>query len=430
MGPIKVTRLKTIVLSAFAANPTMSSETGIGWSFIRATALSAATRDARVIAVMNKRSQAPVEQQLRAEGLSHVVEAIGIDMPVYLKFLKDPRLTRIEYVVWWLLARNVMKKLEIERNVVLAHHVTFATEVFPTPITAFSSKVLKVWGPIGSAGDPNVYRVKPITRGIRKEAATQVVRDAIASFPASFFGRRVDLVIAQNSAVADTFERKGIRTRVFPNVVLKPELRDAIRDARASRDSSREGTDHGLRILCVGHLVPRKRFDLSISVLSVPALSEAHVEILGKPLEGVSDTLPDLARALGVSDRVTFSGKLPRDQVLAAMANADVLFHPSGREGASGVIGEATAVGIPIVCFAETGASSVLIESGSSGIAIGASPHLSIVEIANALVTAATMPRISASLWTEDRFQQFCGELLDEALAQQPRNPSLKPKSP
>jgi glycosyltransferase involved in cell wall biosynthesis len=394
----------------------MSSETGIGWSFIRATALNAEFHGAKVVAVMNKRSQGPIEHQLKQEGLDDIVEAIGIDMPPFLRFLKDPRLTRLEYVIWWLMARKVMRRLESDCDVVLAHHVTFATEVFPTPITVFSNRVFKVWGPIGSAGDPEVYRVKPLAPGVRKEAVTQVLRDLVASVPASYFGKRVDLVIAQNQAVAEVFMKRHIRTRVFPNVVLKPELRDAVDAARIARESTNEDGSSQIKILCVGHLVPRKRFDLAIAALTDPLLKGAHLQVLGKPLEGVPDVLPSIAESFGVADRVTFSGKLPRDQVLAAMSNSDVLFHPSGREGASGVIGEATSVGIPIVCFADTGASSVLLESGASGIALRASPGLSITTIASAVVDASRMSRSGTSVWTEERFQSFCADLYAEAL--------------
>jgi len=410
-------RDKTIVLSAFAANPNMSSETGIGWSFIRATALNARKHDAKVVVVMNQRSVDPVNAQLKLEGLDGIVEAIGIDMPRSLRVLKDPRLTRFEYVVWWRLAMRVMKSLERNRNVVLAHHVTFATEVFPTPIAAFSKAVFKVWGPVGSAGDPEVYKVRPRARGIAKEAFTQTVRDAVAKLPAGYFGRRVDLVLTQNDAVSELFDKLGVRNRVFPNVILKPELEDAIKASRAQASGGPNGSRTGLRILSVGHLVPRKRFDLGLAVLLEPSMSEATYRILGKPLEGVADSLPELARTLGVADRVTFSGKVTRDQVLAAMFDADVLFHPSGREGASGVIGEATAVGIPVLCFANTGASSVLAASGASGEAITASADLPMSEIADAVLRVSTLPRTASSLWTQDRFQALCAELLAEAAA-------------
>ncbi|MEC5151138.1 glycosyltransferase [Cryobacterium sp. GrIS_2_6] len=409
-------RAKTIVISAFAANPAMSSETGIGWSFIKVTAQLAMERGLDVVVVMNLRSKGPVDAQLQAEGLDGVVETIGIDMPPGLRVLKKPQLTRFEYVVWWMLAGRVMRSLEASRPVFLAHHVTFATEVFPTPITAFSRRVFKVWGPIGSAGDSAVYKVKPLAMGVRREALTQALRDRIALLPAKAFGRRVDLVVAQNQAVGKIFERLGVRARVFPNVILKPELERAIDAARRLRSDAEDQPSQALRILSVGHLVPRKRFDLGLQALTHPLLENAHYELLGKPLEGVADSLPALAAELGVSDRVVFRGKLPRDQVLAAMATSDVFFHPSGREGASGVIGEATAIGIPVVCFANTGASSVLEEAGTSGVMIPATADLSVSTIAEALLEAARLPRAHTTLWTEARFKNFMQELIAEGM--------------
>ena len=404
----------TIAISAFAANPKMSSETGIGWSFIRTTAQNAVVRNAKVVAVTNLRSAEAIRKQLVSEGLGDVVETIGLDMPKFLKFLKDPRLTRLEYILWWMLARRVFQRLEKERHLVLAHHVTFATEIFPTPITAVSKAVYKVWGPVGSAGDPAVYQVRPLMRGIRSQRVGQAFRDLIAAIPARHFGRRVHLVLAQNEAVAEMFKRKRVPARVFPNVVLKPELQGAIDQAR-SRQVLR-GEDSPLKILSVGHLIPRKRFDLGLALLTEECLAGARYELLGRPLEGVRDDLPRRARELGVADRVCFGGKLSRDQVLAAMANSDVLLHPSGREGASGVIGEATAVGIPVVCFANTGAASVLEASGSSGVIVQAKVDLSLTELAGAVLRAASMERRPSLEWTEDRFRSMCAELYDAAV--------------
>jgi glycosyltransferase involved in cell wall biosynthesis len=53
------------------------------------------------------------------------------------------------------------------------------------------------------------------------------------------------------------------------------------------------------------------------------------------------------ARSLGA--KVTFVGRLPREEVLAWMGASDVLLHPSAAEAAPTVIREARALGVPVV---------------------------------------------------------------------------------
>lgn len=61
------------------------------------------------------------------------------------------------------------------------------------------------------------------------------------------------------------------------------------------------------------------------------------------------------ARALGVADRVTFHGRLPREAVEALYASHDVFVFPSFREPAGGVLYEAMRHGLPVVTAARGG---------------------------------------------------------------------------
>ncbi|MBY4036024.1 glycosyltransferase [Rhodococcus fascians] len=402
-----------IIISAFAANPDMSSETGIGWLFIKVASEIADKSDSSVYAFMNMRSAIRVQTELDRLGISSVIP-MGIGMPKALAFLeRNPQLTRLEYLVWCTLARREMKKLSKLCDIFLAQHVTFATEMLPTPITALPPSAYRVWGPVGASGNSSVYDIEPISKLSKNERRLQLIRDRLALRAGRSFSNNVDLVLAQNDSVKELFSGFGKAVMTFPNVVIKDELQNEINELPLSGPRATGG--RGLRLIAVGHLIPRKRFEIAISAMQDARMEGCTLTILGSPLPGTESYLPELVSELGLADRVIFAGKLPRPDVLKHMNESDVLVHPSAREGASGVVGEATAVGIPVVCFDKTGASSVLDASGASGRTVAAE-SCNASAFVDAVIDASKLPRIRSTVWTEGRFKSLLEDLFAEAV--------------
>ena len=98
-------------------------------------------------------------------------------------------------------------------------------------------------------------------------------------------------------------------------------------------------------LLSVGLLDPRKAHDLIIRAL--PMLPDVDLLIAGTGPE--KRNLEQLARALGVSDRVTFLGPLPQTELKTYYNAADALVLASSREGWANVLLEAMACGTPVV---------------------------------------------------------------------------------
>ena len=98
-------------------------------------------------------------------------------------------------------------------------------------------------------------------------------------------------------------------------------------------------------LLSVGLLDPRKAHDLIIKAL--PALPDVDLLIAGIGPE--KKNLEQLARDLGVSDRVTLLGPLPQTELKTYYNAADALVLASSREGWANVLLEAMACGTPVV---------------------------------------------------------------------------------
>ncbi len=122
--------------------------------------------------------------------------------------------------------------------------------------------------------------------------------------------------------------------------------------ATSDTSAERSGRRDALVVAFLGRLVHFKRVDrLLEAVASISSDCNVHVLVIGGgPLEA---ELSELARRLGVSDRVTFLGVRPDAAFL--LRQADVLVQPSQDEPFGLAIAEACAVGVLPIAFADGG---------------------------------------------------------------------------
>lgn len=138
-------------------------------------------------------------------------------------------------------------------------------------------------------------------------------------------------------------DRLRSASRVEPAPI---DLPDVGREAARVREELAMKPAEPLAV-CVGRLVPEKRYDLALAGLA-HAAPHVRLAIVGDGPERAR--LTAMAAATGV--RATSTGALPRREALAWIAAADVLVHPSAHEGAPTVVREARALGTHVVACA------------------------------------------------------------------------------
>ncbi len=113
----------------------------------------------------------------------------------------------------------------------------------------------------------------------------------------------------------------------------------------ASRRPERGRRRQGRNIVATGRLAAQKNY---ATLLRATALMPGvHVSIIGTgPDEGL---LKDLARDLGIADRVSFLGHRPREETLTLLSAGDVFVQPSLFEGHSLALIEAAKLKLPLV---------------------------------------------------------------------------------
>ncbi|MHA7818862.1 MAG: glycosyltransferase [Erythrobacter sp.] len=123
-------------------------------------------------------------------------------------------------------------------------------------------------------------------------------------------------------------------------------------------------------LACVGALIERKGQDVAIAAL--PHIEGARLILVGKGED--EPHLRDLARDLGLADRVHFAGSLDHDMLPLVLSASDVMALPTSNEGLANAWVEALACGTPVVTC-DVGGARELIASNTAGRLVERTPE-------------------------------------------------------
>jgi glycosyltransferase involved in cell wall biosynthesis len=166
--------------------------------------------------------------------------------------------------------------------------------------------------------------------------------------------RCADRVLAVSEALRGAMEQGGLVSQgtmeLMPNVV----------DEEAFGLPPRSRPSECFRFVAVGRLVRGKAIDRLLRVFAAgfPRNPRVGLDIVGDGPERLR--LEELARQLGLAERVRFRGGLAHREVRDALWRAHALVHPSDVETFGVVAIEAMATGIPVVAFAHGALAEVV----------------------------------------------------------------------
>jgi glycosyltransferase involved in cell wall biosynthesis len=159
---------------------------------------------------------------------------------------------------------------------------------------------------------------------------------------ARFAFSRAARVLPVSRTLQSAIERYGIRARfsVVPNVVDTDLFKPATEPQR--RDGAR-------RLATVGSLVPIKGFDHLLRAMALlrSERDDWRLFIVGEGPE--RQALTGLAETLGLSDRVTFLGQVPKPELAELLRSVDLFVVSSLVETFSAAAAEALASGVPVL---------------------------------------------------------------------------------
>lgn len=245
--------------------------------------------------------------------------------------------------------RWLRRELAAGRSFDVAHQATPVAARYPTPLAGLGVPYLV--GPLGgSLASPE---------GFRADEGTA---------PWWMNLRAVDRFRLRH----DPFLRRGL-TDAAVVLGIAPYVRELLDDVPLRRfevmyetgltdlppEVDRTGRTGTVRLLFVGRLVRTKGARDAVRAMAELRDLDVHLDVVGTGPDGA--TCETEAMQLGVADRVTFHGRLPRVEVDEFYRRADVFVFPSYREAGGNVQYEAMAWGLPLVVGARGGTEAAVV---------------------------------------------------------------------
>jgi glycosyltransferase involved in cell wall biosynthesis len=349
-----------ILISAYRCAPHRGSEPGAGWNWSLA---AAAENDVWVLTREKNRIEIEAELELRPNSRLRVVY---VELPAWgLRLKKGERGIRYfsYYALWQYAALRRARRLHDKVRFDLVHHVTFGNMWLPALASFIEAPF--VLGPVG--GGPRVplqlFPELGVVGAVREVArlGLQVVSRFNPLTRATW--RRAKLIIVQNQ------ETRNALPRIHrPRVVIRPHtsLSETGPPSTGTTTTAAEKEERGPIAVLAGRLVPWKGGTLALRAIA--RTSEWSLTIIGDGPD--RKRLITLVGKLNLNDRVTFIPWLSQAELWEAMLQADALLLPSLRDDAPFVVGEAQALGLPVVAFDQAGPRELALFTGSTVITV------------------------------------------------------------
>ena len=231
----------------------------------------------------------------------------------------------------------------------IAHQIMPQAVRYPTPLRHFP--IPYVIGPLGGALDtPAAFRADggptPLFTRLRALDTLRLRHDP--GLRASY--SRAALVLGVAPYMRDVLAPVPLR-RFAPMLELGIDT--------LAPPIQRNPPADGLRLLHVGRAVRTKGLRDAIRALShLPDLPAVTLTSAGDGPDLAACRA--LAKNLGLAERITFLGHIPRDRVETLYAHHDLFVFPSFREPAGGVLYEAMRWGLPILTVARGGPDHIV----------------------------------------------------------------------
>ena len=367
---------RRVLASAYACEPGLGSEAGIGWNWTRQIA-----RRHDCWLITRENNVARIEERAAAEGLD-ALRVVGFDLPYWMRAWKRKSRGAVAYFYLWQRALGrVAERLDREvGGFDVVHHLTFASSWIPSGLAELDRPF--VWGPVGQHPRIPDRFLAPRDLSLRgAEWAKDAVRRGLTAFDPSVQRtiERADRILSLSRVFGELVEARH-RHKLRPMLAAGIEPRP-LPDGRFTRGA-------GFRVLFAGRLVDLKGVHLALEAFAHLARrhSACTFELCGSgPL---ATALAARVRELGLEDRVTLLGNLPHDDALARMQAADVFLFPSF-EGAGMVVPEAMAAGCPVVCLDFGGPGEMTGEDRGRRVPLEDTPAATARALGEALVRLA-----------------------------------------
>lgn len=332
-----------IFVSAYACEPGLGSEIGVGWHWVLEM-----SKHFKLWVLTRESNRGTIEPWIAAHPEFAGIHFLYFDLPKWARFWKKGmRGVRTYYNIWQYCTNRIVKRTMRENDIKIFHHLTYGNVLWK--VSSYGSKQFFVWGPVGGLETIPAEYSRHYTR--KSRIIEWVRRTAIKTLPANIGFRkrcrRADLILCKTEITRDLIPAKyRDKSVLFTDVAVD----------RMTQTANAAQQDNGtIEYITVGRLDAWRGFDLVIESFARAVANDKrmHLTIVGKGSDKAR--LAGLAERLGLKEQVTFTGKVAMDEYYRLIANADVVVNASLKEGAVTVSFDTMAMGKPLICLDTTG---------------------------------------------------------------------------
>jgi len=409
-----------ILVSAIACHPEYGSESAVGWK--------------SVLAISRGHQVHVLTHSENKEGIRHYVQKYKLSNPTFSFFgeggpYHENRLIAraqswLRYLAWTRESISRAQALMRTELFDLVHHVTYSTYRVASPLWRLGLPF--IFGPVGGGEKLPWIAARSMSCGQRLQEAGRVLADFSTRFSPGLRRtiKNASVLIASNSATADTFASLGARRsqlQVLPVVFFNNKQIELLR----AKERAGICRDNHLELFSSGMLEGRK--GLGIALHAVHMARSAGLSLrLTIPSRGPEfNYLRQLSSRLGINDIVRFPDPLPRDEYWAELLASDVYMAPSLRDNCPATLLEAMLCRcVPVV--ADCNGPGEIVSGRIGELIRPASLETMASEIANRLLTLARNHQelrkkadaasdYVANTFTEERYLRVIDHAYNEA---------------
>jgi glycosyltransferase involved in cell wall biosynthesis len=381
--------LKTVLISAYTCCPNRGSEPGNGWNWLMGYIQNGYT----VHCVTSDRYVQEIKkycEENKTEGL-HFYFSTSFYSSFILKipFIGD----YLHYYVWLVKARPFIKKLVRVNSFTHAHHVTYSSIKFGTPLYNLDMKV--VLGPLGGGELPDKSLKKYLGGSYYFEAFKYAMADFLSIINPTVASsiKNADCILVSNE-IAATIIRKYSSAPVVK--MFDAGLSDIFLTDYIQRD-----LNGVINILWIGSILPRKGLNLAIEAIAhLPKEMNFHFYIVGSgPLKNRSEKV---IVDHNLQDKTSFVGKVPYNQLKTIFEKSHLLLFPSIIDSCPMQVFEAMAYSLPVVTLNHQGMKEQVSEETGRKIEVNEFsdyPELLAKEVLALVQEKESYQRLSYNAW-------------------------------
>ena len=434
--------MKKIFVSAYACEPGMGSEIGVGWHWVLELSkyyeVWVLTRES------NRGTIVPwIEQHREYENIHFVY----FDLPQWARrWKRGMRGVRIYYMLWQWLSNGVVKRTMQENGIETYHHLTYGNAMWP--VSRYGMKQRFVWGPTSAGVSLPRYLTKNFSWKSRLKEVAQRWMKRLLPLNVGFRRRCrcAEIILCKTDETIECVPRKW-RHKCVQMTDVAVEPRDAsrymmpkrydetkvnyvatgtlvgwrtmdvlieawaamshtedlslterterteflsLRDVFSPTDDT-DNTDiiipfHSDSLSCCARSRSTDDTDFNAShvnsrqTITHSSLLTPHSSFLTIVGDGPERArLEGLIERLGIQDSVRLVGQVDMETYYSYIAQADVVVNPCFREGAVTVSFDSMAMGKPLICF-DTGGYTHSFEPEYSRVIKGVTSRQEAVE--------------------------------------------------